>query len=67
MTREDCARTSESKDSIIICAVLDAKEEIYVMMFDVLNSFIQTLMPKINYWEERFMMNITGVLVDMLV
>ena len=49
MTREDCARTSESKDSIIICAVLDAKEEIYVMMFDVLNSFIQTLMPKINY------------------
>ena len=37
------------------------------MSNDVPNAFIQTLMPKVKDGEERVIMKITGVLVDLLV
>ena len=38
-----------------------------LMSADVPNAFIQTEMPEIKQGEERVMMKITGVLVDMLI
>ncbi len=37
------------------------------MTCDIPNAFIQALMPKVKTGEERVMMKITGVLVNMLV
>ena len=54
-------------ESIILTAIVDAKEERNVMSVDVPNTFIQTKMPDIKYGEEREIMKITGVLVDLLV
>ena len=46
---------------------IDAHENKDVMSADVPNAFIQTEMPEIKQGEERVMMKITGVLVDMLI
>jgi hypothetical protein len=52
-------------ESIFLTAIIDAKEGCVVMTADVPNAFfIQTDMPE---GEERVIMKITGVLVDMLV
>jgi len=54
-------------ESIMLTAVIDAKEGHDMMCVDVPNAFIQTAMPKLEEGEERVIMKITGVLVDMLV
>ena len=46
---------------------IDAHENRDVMSADVPNAFIQIEMPDIKQGEERVMMKITGVLVDMLI
>lgn len=51
----------------MITGVIDAKENRDVMTADVPNAFIQANMPKVKQGEDRVMMKITGVLVDMLV
>jgi hypothetical protein len=51
----------------MITAVIDAKERRDVMTSDVPNAFIQVPMPKKKKGEERVIMKITGVLVDLLV
>jgi hypothetical protein len=51
----------------MLTAVIDAKEERDVMSADVPNAFIQTPMPERKNGEERVVMKITGVLVDLLV
>ena len=48
-------------------AIVDAKEKRDVMSADVPNAFIQTSMPEIKDGEERVIMKITGVLVDLMV
>ena len=65
--KEDSASPTAALESILITAVIDAKERQDVMTADVLNAFIQTVMPKPKEGEARVMMKITGVLVDMLV
>jgi hypothetical protein len=50
-----------------LTAVIDAHEERDVMTCDIPNVFIQALMPEVKDGDERVMMKITGVLVDMLV
>lgn len=47
--------------------MIEAHEGRHVLTLDVPNAFIQALMPKVERGEERVMMKITGVLVDMLV
>jgi hypothetical protein len=51
----------------MITAVIDAHQERYVMTCDIQNAFIQALMPEVKEGDERVMMKIIGVLVDILV
>jgi hypothetical protein len=44
-----------------------SKEQRDVMMCDIPNAFIQALLPKKDSGEDRVVMKITGVLVNMLV
>jgi hypothetical protein len=51
----------------MITGVIKAKEEREVMTCDKPNAFIQALLPKKDPGDDRVIMKITGVLVDMLV
>jgi hypothetical protein len=53
--------------SIMLTAVIDVHEERDVMTCDIPTAFIQALMPEVKDGDERVMIKITGVLVDMLV
>ena len=67
LSREDSASPTAALESIMLTAIVDAKEGRDVMMADVPNAFIQTKMPEIKDGKERVTMKITGVLVDLLV
>jgi hypothetical protein len=54
-------------ESIMITGVIKAKEERDVMTWDIPNVFIQAYLPKKEPGEDRVVMKITGVLVNMLV
>jgi hypothetical protein len=67
LSREDSASPTAAFESIMLTSVIDAHEERDIMACDIPNAFIQALMPKVKDGDERVMMKITGVLVDMLV
>jgi hypothetical protein len=67
LSREDSASPTAALESIMLTAVIDAHEERDVMTCNIPNAFIQALMPKVKGGDERVMMKITGVLVDMFV
>ena len=67
LTREDSASPTAALESIMLTAVIDAHEECNTMTVNIPNTFIQMEMPKPKEGEERVIMKITGVLVDMLV
>jgi hypothetical protein len=67
LMKEDAASPTASLESILITGVIDAYEKRDVMTADVPNAFIQAPMPEVKPGDERVMMKITGVLVDMLV
>jgi hypothetical protein len=56
-----------AKESILITGVIVAKEETDVMTCDIPNAFIQVYQAKEEPGEDRVVMKITGVLVDMLI
>jgi hypothetical protein len=67
LSREDSASPTAALESIMLTAVIEAHEERDVITCDIPNAFIQALMPEVKDGNERVMMKITGVLVDMLV
>ena len=67
LSREDSASPTASLESIFLTAIVDAKENRDVMTADVPNAFIQTDMPEPTKYEDRVIMKITGVLVDLLI
>ena len=67
ITKEDSASPTATLEGILLTLTIDAHENRDVMSADVPNAFIQTEMPEIKQGEERVMMKITGVLVDMLI
>jgi hypothetical protein len=67
LSRDDSASPTAALESILLTAVRDAHEERDVMTCNIPNAFIQALMPEVKDGDERVMMKITGVLVDMLV
>jgi hypothetical protein len=67
LSREDAASPTVALESIMITGVIEAKEQRDVMTCDIPNAFIQALLPKKDPGEDRVVMKITGVLVDMLV
>ena len=67
MSREDSASPTASLESIFLTAIIDAIEGRDVMTADIPNAFIQTVMPPVEDGDERVVMKITGVLVNLLV
>ena len=67
LSREDSASPTAALESIMLTAVIDAHEGRDVMTADIPNAFIQAEMPELNKGNERVIMKITGVLVEMLV
>jgi len=63
VSKDEAASPTAYVESIMITAVIDAKEDRDVMTGDVPNEFIQANMPKVKQGEDRVMMKITGVLV----
>ena len=66
LSREDASSPTATLESIMLTAVIDAFEHRDVMYNDIPNAFIQAPMPTIKDGEERVIMKITGILVDML-
>ena len=67
LSREDAASPTVALESIMLTAIVDATEERDVMTADVPNAFIQAQMPKLEEGQERVIMKITGVLVDLII
>ena len=67
IAREDSASPTASLESIMLTAVIDAYENRDIMTGDVPNIFVQTQIPESEKGNERIIMKITGVLVDILV
>ena len=65
--KEDSANSTATWREYLLPLTIDAHENRDVMSADIPNAFIQTEMPEIKQGEERVMMKITGVLVDMLI
>jgi len=61
------ASPTVSQEALFLTTVIDAKEGRDVMTGDIPNAFIQALMPELGPGEERVIMKITGVLVDLMV
>ena len=66
MSKEESASPTVTLESIMLTAVIEAFEGRDVMTADVPNAFIQTVIPE-DHSDERIIMKITGVLVDLLV
>jgi hypothetical protein len=64
LSKEDAASPTAALESIFLTGVIDADEERDIMTSDIPNAFIQAPMPT---GEEKVIMKITGVLVDLLV
>ena len=67
LSKEDSASPTATLEGIMLTLTIDAYEGRDVMTADVPNAFIQTEMPEVKPGDERVIMKITGVLVDMLV
>ena len=67
LSKDDAASPTASLEAIMLTAVIDAKEGRDVMTADIPNAFIQTKLPDIKDGEDRAILKITGVLVDLLV
>ena len=66
ITKEDSASPTATLEGIMLTLTIDANENRDVMSADIPNAFTQAALPEVKEGEERVMMKITGVLVDML-
>ena len=66
MDKKDTASPKTALESVLLTAVLDAKEGRDVVTVDIPNAFIQTDIPQ-DEGRERIILKIRGALVDMLV
>ena len=67
LNKDEVSSPTVSTESVMITAVIDAKEGRDVMTNDIPNAFIQTHLEADPEDKDRIIMKITGVLVDMLV
>ena len=67
LSRDEVASPTVTTEGLFLTCVIDAKEERDVMSCDIPNAFIQAEMPVVKKGDERVIMKITGVLVDILV
>ena len=66
-SKDESASPTASLEAIFLTAVIDAKEKRDVMSCDIPNAFIQASMPAIKDGEDRVIMKMTGVLLELLV
>jgi hypothetical protein len=67
VSKDDAASPTASLEGILLTSILDVKENRDVMSADIPNAFIQANLPDVQDGDERGVMKITGVLVDLLV
>ena len=67
LNKEEAYAPTASLEGIFLTAIIDAKEQRDVMSADIPNAFIQAQMPEVQEGEERVIMKITGMLVDLMV
>jgi hypothetical protein len=67
LSKDDATAPTASLESIMLTAIIEAKEKRDVMTADIPNAVIQAHMPETKDGEERGIMKITAVLVDLLV
>ena len=65
-TSEDTASPTVSNEGIFITATIDAHEGRDVMTADIPNAFIQAHLDKLEDGDEKVIMKVTGVMVDLL-
>ena len=66
-TKEDAASPTASLEAIFLTAAIDAKENRDVMTADIPNAFIQASIPALQPGEDRVVMKLTGILLELLV
>ena len=66
-TREEATSPTASLESIFLTSIISSKENRDVMSADIPNAFIQASMPAIKNGEDRVIMKMTGVLLELLV
>ena len=67
MSKEDASSPTVALESVMLSAVIDAKEGRDVAVVDIPNAFVQTENVKIEDHHERDIMKVKGALADMLV
>jgi hypothetical protein len=67
LSKEEAASPTASLEGILLTSIVDVKENRDVMSADIPNAFIQAHLPATEDGDERVIMKITGVLVDLLV
>jgi hypothetical protein len=65
--KEDSASPTASLESIFLTSIIAAKEERDIMTADIPNTFIQTLRPELEEGQERAIMKLKGVVLEILV
>jgi len=66
-TKEETASPTASAESIFITATIDAHKEHDFMTADIPNAFIQASLENLKDGDEKVVMKVTGMLVDLLV
>jgi hypothetical protein len=67
LSKEEAASPTASLEGILLTSIVDVKENRDVMSADIPSAFIQAHLPATEDGDERVIMKITGVLVDLLV
>ena len=67
LSREDSASPAAALESIMLTAMINLIKECNIMSANVHNAFIQMAMPESKEGEERIIMKIPGVLVNIIV
>jgi len=66
-TKDKTVSPTASTEGIFITATIDAHEERNVMIADIPNAFIQASLENLKDGDEKVVMKVTGMLVDLLV
>ena len=64
-SKDEASSPTAATESILLTTAIEAKEERDVTTLDIPNAFLQTSLPKDETTDERIIMKLRGILVDM--
>jgi hypothetical protein len=67
LSQKDAASPTAALESIFLTSVINSNEDRDVIPADIPNAFIQANMPEVKDGDERVILKVTGVLVDILI